>query len=73
MLISMGTKGGIVLYHIGHGITLSCLAISGVIGCCQPMCWLIGVGLITKLGCGRICYTGTPTCVIGVFGITSYK
>jgi hypothetical protein len=73
MLISMGTKGGIVLYHIGHGITLSCLAISGVIGCCQPMCWLIGVGLITKLGCGWICYTCTPTCVIGVFGIASYR
>jgi hypothetical protein len=34
MLGSMGIKGGIVLYHIGYGITLSCLTISGVIGCC---------------------------------------
>jgi hypothetical protein len=35
MLRSMGIKGGTVLYHIGYGITLSCLTISGVIGCCQ--------------------------------------
>jgi hypothetical protein len=75
MLGSMGTKGGIVLYHIrygGYGITIGCCAICGVIGCCQPTCWLISVGLITKLGCGWICYTSTPTCVIGVFGITNY-
>jgi len=41
MLWSMGTKGGIVLYHIeygGYGTTLGCLVISGVIGCYQPCC-----------------------------------
>jgi L,D-peptidoglycan transpeptidase YkuD (ErfK/YbiS/YcfS/YnhG family) len=76
MLGSMGTKGGIVLYHIrygGYGITLGCPAINGVTSCCQPMCWLIGVGLITKPSCGWICYTSTPTCVIGVLGIASYR
>jgi hypothetical protein len=76
MLKSMGTKGGIILYHIGYGgygITLGCLAISGVTCCCQPTCWLTGVGLITKPACGRTCYIGTPTCVIGVSGIASYR
>jgi hypothetical protein len=39
MLGSMGIKGGIILYHIrygGHGTTLVCPTISGVIGCSQP-------------------------------------
>ncbi len=44
MLWSMGTEGGIVLYHIGYGgyggygTTLGCLVISGVISCYQPRC-----------------------------------
>jgi hypothetical protein len=38
MLGSMGIKGGIVLYHIGYGITLSCPTINGVTCCCQPRC-----------------------------------
>ncbi len=29
--------------------------------------------LLTKFGCGRICCTCTPTCVISVFDTTSYK
>ncbi len=36
MLRSIGTKGGIILYHIkygGYGTTLVCPAISGVTGC----------------------------------------
>jgi hypothetical protein len=36
MLGSMGTKNGIVLYHIGYNIVLGCPTISGVIGCNQP-------------------------------------
>jgi hypothetical protein len=36
MLGSMGIKAGIILYHIGYGITLGCLAINGVTCCCQP-------------------------------------
>ncbi len=54
----MGTKGGIVLYHIGYGgygITLGYPTASGVIGCCQLKYWLIGVGLIAKLNCDQIC------------------
>jgi hypothetical protein len=49
----MGTKGGIVLYHIkygGYGTTLGCPIISGVIDYYQPRCWLIGVGWVTKPG-----------------------
>jgi len=41
MLGSMGTKGGIIFYHIrygGYGTTLRCHAISGVTGCRQPKC-----------------------------------
>jgi hypothetical protein len=37
----MGTKGGIVLYHIGYGgygTTLSYHVINGVTSCCQPRC-----------------------------------
>jgi hypothetical protein len=54
----MGTKGGIVLYHIGYGgyggygIALGCLTIIGVTSCCQLKCWLTNVGLVTKLDCG---------------------
>jgi hypothetical protein len=76
MLASMGTKGGTILYHIRYGgycTTLGCLAISGVIGCCQPKCWLTNVGLVTKLDCGQIFCIGTPTCVIGVFSTASCK
>ncbi len=43
MLGSMGTKGGSVLYHIGYGTTLGCLAISGVTSCSQPRFWLTSV------------------------------
>ncbi len=41
MLGSMGTKGGIVLNHIGYsgyGIALGCLTISGLTSCYKPMC-----------------------------------
>jgi len=47
MLGSMGIKEKTMLYHIrygGYGITLGCLAINDVIGCCQPRCWLTGLG-----------------------------
>jgi hypothetical protein len=47
MLGSMGIKNETMLYHIkygGYGITLGCLAINDVIGCCQPRCWLTGLG-----------------------------
>jgi len=76
MLGSMGTKGGIIFYHIrygGYGTTLRCHAISGVTGCRQPKCWLTSVGLVTKPSCGWICCIGIPTCVISVFNITSYR
>jgi hypothetical protein len=55
MLRSMGTKGGIILYHIGYGIALGCPTISGVTNCCQPRYWLIGVDLIAKPDCDQIC------------------
>jgi len=32
MLRSIGTKDGIILYHIGYATILGCLAISGVTG-----------------------------------------
>jgi hypothetical protein len=48
MLGSMGIKGGIVLYHIGYGTTLSCLIINGVTSCYQPKCWPTSVGWVTK-------------------------
>ncbi len=70
MLGSMGTKGGIVLYHIrygGYGITLGCLAIIGVIGCCQPKCSLMSVRWVTKSNCDQIWGMGTPTYIVGVF------
>jgi hypothetical protein len=66
MLGSMGIKDEIMLYCIGYGgygITLSCNAISGVTGYCQPRCWLTNVGWVVKLGYDQICGTGTPTCV----------
>ncbi len=31
------------------------------------------MGLVAKLDCGWSCCIGTPTCVIGVLGITGYK
>jgi hypothetical protein len=65
---SMGTKGGIVLYHIGYGgygTTLGCHVISGVT-CCQPRCWLINIGWVTKPSCDRICGTCTPTKIVSV-------
>jgi hypothetical protein len=37
----MGTKGGIILYHIGYcgyGTIIGCPTINGVIGWCQPKC-----------------------------------
>jgi len=46
---------------------------SGVIGYCQPSCWLIGVELLTKPGCGQSCCIGTPTCVDNVFGTIGCK
>jgi hypothetical protein len=76
MFGSMGTKGGIVLYHIGYGgygIALGCLTINGVTNCYQLKCWLTNVGLVTKLDCGRICYTCTLTCVTNMLGITCCK
>jgi hypothetical protein len=43
MLGSIGIKDGIVLYYVVYNNVLGCLAISGVIGCGQPTCWLIGI------------------------------
>jgi hypothetical protein len=45
MLGSIGTKNGIILYHIGYGRVLSCLTIISVTICNQPKCWLISIGL----------------------------
>jgi len=73
MLGSIGIKNGTILYHIGYGTILGCHATSGVISCDQPTCWLIGIGLVTELGCIEACYTSTPTWVIGVFGTTSCR
>ncbi len=76
MLGSMGTKGGIVLYHIrcgGYGTTLGYLDIKVLTFCYEPRYWLIGVGWIIKLGCDWICGTSTPTCIIGVFILASGK
>jgi len=72
----MGTKGGSILYHIGYGgygTTLGCLIISGVTICCQPRCWPIGVGWITKLDYDRICGMGTPTCIANVLVMAGGK
>jgi hypothetical protein len=66
MLKSISKKYGIILYHIGYGIVLGCHAISCVIGCGQPTCWLTDIGLLTKLGCIKACCIGTPTWVVGV-------
>ncbi len=66
MLRSMGIKGGIVIYHIGYGTTLSCLVISGVKCYYQPRFWLISVGWVTKPDCDRISNMGTLACIIGV-------
>jgi hypothetical protein len=76
MLESMGIKGGITLYHVGYGgygTTLSCPTISGVTSCCQPKCWLSGVGWVAKSNCDRIWDTGTPTCIVSVLNATSGK
>ncbi len=76
MLRSMGTKGGIVLYHIrygGYGITLGCLVISVVTCCYQPRYWLTGARWVVKFGCDRICGMNTPTCIAGVFVVTGGK
>jgi hypothetical protein len=59
-------KGGIIIYHIGYGTTLSCLVISGVKCCYQPRFWLISVGWVTKPDCDRISNMGTLACIIGV-------
>jgi hypothetical protein len=66
MLRFMGIKRGIVLYHIGYGTTLGCPTISGVTGCCQPRCWLTGVGWVTEPKCDQICGMGTPPYTISV-------
>jgi len=73
MLGSMGTKGGSVLYHIGYGgynTSLVCLNINGVTDCCQPRCWLISVGWVTKPNCDRIYGIITPTYIVGMLIIT---
>ncbi len=49
---------------------IGCPIISGVTCCGQPKCWLTGIGLVTKLSCGQICCTYTPTCVPRVFNTT---
>jgi len=46
---------------------------SGVQGFCQFRCWVIGVELLTKLGCRQGCCTSTPTCVANVFGIVGCR
>ncbi len=73
MLTFIVTKDGIALYHIRYNTIIGCFVINGVTGCIQPKCWLIGIGLVTKLGCGQIFYIGTPTCVIGLLGTAWYK
>jgi hypothetical protein len=73
MLGSIGTKNGTILYYIWYGTILGCHVTNGVTSCDQPKCWLTDVGLVTKLGCGQICCTCTPICVVGVFSTTSYK
>ncbi len=73
MLRSIGTKDGTILYHIGYNTVLGCSIINGVISCGRRKCWLIGIGLVTKFGCGQICCTSTPTCAIGAFGTTNCK
>jgi hypothetical protein len=49
-------------WYGGYGITLSCLATSGIISCFKPKCWLINVGLVTKHGYSWVCCIGTSTC-----------
>jgi hypothetical protein len=71
MLRSISIKDGIILYHIRYDIIIGCHVISGVTSYGQPKCSLIDIGLVTKLNCGRIYYTSTPTCVVGVLGTTS--
>jgi hypothetical protein len=73
MLGFIGIKYEIILYHIQYSIVLSCPTISGVIGCSQLKWWLIGIGLVTKLDCGRICCTCTPTWVASVLDPTGCK
>ncbi len=46
---------------------------NGVSGFCQFRCWVIGVELLIKLGCGQGCCTSTPTCVANVFGIVGCR
>ncbi len=72
----MGKKGGIILYHIGYGgygKTLGCFAINGVIGYCQPRCWLTSVGWVAKLSYDWICGTGKPTFVTNVLVMASVR
>jgi hypothetical protein len=69
----MGTKGEIILYHIGYGTTLGCLVINRVIDCYQPKCWLIHVGWVTKPNCDQICGMNTPSYIVGVFIVAGGK
>jgi hypothetical protein len=73
MLRSISTKDETILYDIGYDIVLGCLVISGVTSYGQPKCSLTDIGLVTKLSCGWISCTSTPTCVASVFGTTSYR
>ncbi len=73
MLRSIGIKDGIVLYHVGYGITLGCPTISGVTNYGQPICWLTDIGLVTTLDYIWVCCISTPTWVVGVLDTTSCK
>jgi len=73
MLRSIGTKDGIILYHIRYDIVLSCFNIISVTSCGQPRCWLIGIGLVIKFGYIWVCCTSTPTFVTGVLGTIGCK
>jgi hypothetical protein len=46
----LGTKDGIVLYHIKYGTFIGYPTINGVTSCGQPKCWLTNIILVTKLG-----------------------
>ncbi len=73
MLLSIGIKDGIILYHVGYGTALGCRTTSGVTSCGQPICWITDIGLVTKLDYICVYCIGSPTWVIGVLDTTRCK
>jgi hypothetical protein len=64
MLRSKGAKDETILYHIKYYTFLGYLTINGVTCYGQPKCWLIDIGLVTKLACIWVWAIPTQPCAI---------